>query len=59
MIVDLKKQLQEDANCFLSRNRKASGDANDPSFKIELGKYNCRYIGSFTQSLDFLRSSLK
>jgi predicted nucleic acid-binding protein len=59
IVADLKKQPAQDAKCFLSRDRKAFGDASDPSIKIELGKYNCRYIASFTQGLDFLYSSLK
>ncbi len=59
IIADLKKQPEQEAKCFLSRDRKAFGDASDPSIKIELGKYNCRYIASFTQGLDFLYSSLK
>lgn len=59
IVADLKKLPNEDAKCFLSRDRKAFGPINDSSIKIELGKYNCRYIGSFTQGLDFLRSSSK
>ena len=59
MVADLQKQPEQEAKCFLSRDRKAFGDANDPRVKIELGKHNCRYIASFRQGLDFIHSSLK
>jgi len=35
------------------------GSDTDRSIKVELEKHNCRYIGSFTQALDFIQSSLK
>jgi hypothetical protein len=59
IVADLKTEPEQEAKCFLSRDRKAFGNANDPSIKIELGKYNCRYIASFAQGIDFLHSSLK
>jgi hypothetical protein len=59
MVADLKKQPGEEAKCFLSRDRKAFGSDTDRSIKVELEKHNCCYIGSFTQALDFIQSSLK
>jgi predicted nucleic acid-binding protein len=58
IVADLEKQPKEEEKCFLSRDRKAFGRLDDTSVKVELGKHNCRYIGSFTQGLDFIRSSL-
>jgi len=57
--MDLKNQPIEEPKCFLSRDRKAFGREADHRVKGELEKYNCRYIGSFTQGLDFIRGSLK
>ena len=57
--MDLKNQPIEDVKCFLSRDRKAFGREANHRVKVELGKYNCRYIGSFIQGLDFIRRSLK
>ena len=59
VVADLKEQSQDAIKCFLSRDRKAFGGDDDRGIKIELGKYNCRYIGNFTQGLDFIQSSLK
>ncbi len=59
MVADLKKQPEQERKCFLSRDRKAFGNDDYRSVKAELEKHNCRYIGSFTQALDFIRSSLK
>jgi hypothetical protein len=59
MVADLKKQPEEEAKCFLSHNRKTFSSDTDRSIKVELEKYNCHYISSFTQALDFIRSSLK
>jgi hypothetical protein len=59
VIADLRKQPQDEAKCFLSRDRKAFGSNADLGVKVELEKYNCRYIGNFTQGLDFIQSSLK
>jgi len=58
MVADLKRQPGGEAKCFLSCDRKAFGSDTDRSIKIELEKHNCRYIGSFTQALDFIQSSL-
>ena len=58
VIADLKNQPIEEVKCFLSRDHKAFGRHGDHRVKVELGKYNCRYIGSFTQGLDFIQSSL-
>lgn len=59
VVADLKGQPQDVAKCFLSRDRRAFDNNDDRSIKVELGKHNCRYIGSFTQGLDFIQSSLK
>ncbi|HWS83878.1 MAG TPA: hypothetical protein VN207_06420 [Ktedonobacteraceae bacterium] len=59
VVADLKGQPQDEEKCFLSRDRKAFGRDPDHGVKVELGKYNCRYISSFTQGLDFIWSSLK
>lgn len=59
IVADLKNQPQDDVKCFLSRDRKAFGSNDDRSVKAELGRFNCRYIGNFTQGLDFIHSSLK
>lgn len=59
MLSDLKKQPKQEMKCFLSRDRKAFGNDNYRSIKAELEKYNCRYISSFTQALDFIQNSLK
>jgi hypothetical protein len=58
MIADLKKQSAQKMKCFLSRDHKAFGRENDRSIKDELGKHNCRYIGSFIQGLDFVKSTI-
>ncbi|HWS84808.1 MAG TPA: hypothetical protein VN207_11190 [Ktedonobacteraceae bacterium] len=58
LIADLKKQPTQGIKCFLSRDRKAFGYDDDRSIKDELGKYNCRYIGSFTQGLDFIKKAI-
>lgn len=59
MLADLKNQPKQEIKCFLSRDRKAFGNDDYRSIKVELEKHNCRYISSFTQALDFIRSSLK
>jgi predicted nucleic acid-binding protein len=59
VVADLKKQPIEETKCFLSRDRKAFGRHGDRRVKVELGKYNCRYIDNFTQGLDFIQNSLK
>ncbi len=59
VIADLKNQPIEEGKCFLSRDHKAFGRHGDYKIKTELGKYNCRYIGSFAQGLDFIHSSLR
>ena len=59
IVADLKGQAQDETKCFLSRDRKAFGRNDDRSVKGELEEYNCRYIGNFSQGLDFIRSSLK
>lgn len=59
VVADLKSQPIEETKCFLSRDRKAFGRDVDHRIKAELRKYNCRYIGSFSQGLDFIQRSLK
>jgi predicted nucleic acid-binding protein len=58
MLADLKKQPAQEMKCFLSRDYKAFGSDKDRGIKDELGKYNCRYIGSFTQGLDFIKKAI-
>jgi predicted nucleic acid-binding protein len=59
MLADLKKQPEQETKCFLSRDRKAFGNDDYRSIRAELETYNCRYISSFTQALDFIQDSLK
>ncbi len=58
MVADLKKQPEQKIKCFLSRDRKAFGNDDYRSIKVELEKHNCRYIGSFTQGLSFIQQKL-
>lgn len=59
MIADLKNQPQDEVKCFLSRDHRAFGSDADQRIKTELAKYNCRYIGSFSQGLNFIQRSLQ
>jgi predicted nucleic acid-binding protein len=58
MVADLKKQPEQKIKCFLSRDRKAFGNDDYRSIKVELEKHNCRYIGSFMQGLSFIQQKL-
>jgi len=55
VIADLQQRPPTEIKCFVSRNWR---DFDDPGIKSELASYNCRYIGSFTQSLNFIQRAL-
>ncbi len=60
VIADLRTRSQDEEKCFLSRDRKAFGiEDDDRSIKTELALYNCRYIGSFAQGLDYIQHTLQ
>ncbi|GAC1392442.1 MAG: hypothetical protein NVS4B11_08450 [Ktedonobacteraceae bacterium] len=55
VIADLKSQPLDEDKCFLSRDVAAF---NDASLKAELSIYNCRYIKSFRDGLQFIKSKI-
>jgi predicted nucleic acid-binding protein len=59
LIRDLKERGSPEKKCFLSRDRKAfDTEDDDRPIKAELASYNCRYISSFTQGLDYIQHTL-
>jgi len=56
VIADLRRQTNEIDKCFLNRNIK---DFNDPDIITELRSFNCHYVGSFTQGLNYLQHKLR
>lgn len=59
IMADVQKHPQSNKKCFLSRDRRAFGQDDDRTIKAELDAYNCRYIGSFLQGLDYIQSTLQ
>lgn len=60
VVADLQTRPGDEEKCFLSRDRKAFGrEDDDRSIKTELVSYNCRYIGSFAQGLDYIQHTLQ
>ena len=57
LIADLQERLPEERKSFLSLDRKAFADIS--GMKAELVTYNCRYIGSFQQGLDYIEHILQ
>ena len=57
IVSDLLAHSREEKKCFLSRDRKAFD--NKAKLKAELETYNCRYIGSFRQCLDYIQNTLR
>ena len=56
VIIDVQRKPPSEAKCFISRDREAF--STNPGIKSELQAYNCRYIGSFKQGLDFIQHTL-
>lgn len=60
MVADLRIRSKNEEKCFLSRDRKAfDSEDDDRPIKAELALYNCRYIGSFQQGLDYIWHTLQ
>ncbi len=57
LIADLQARPLEEKKSFLSLDRKAFADVS--GMKAELAPYNCRYIGSFQQGLDYIEHTLQ
>lgn len=53
VVADIHQRPLQETKCFISRDKKAF--SIDPDIKTELGLYNCRYIGSFVESLKFIQ----
>lgn len=56
VITDMQRRASTEAKCFLSRDKEAF--SINPGIRSELAAYNCRYIGSFVQGLDFIQHAL-
>lgn len=56
VIADMQRRASTEGKCFLSRDKEAF--STNPGIKPELAAYNCRYIGSFAQGLDFIQHAL-
>ncbi len=56
IIADLQKRPRQEVKCFLSRDKRAF--FAKPGIRSELTSYNCRYIESFKQGLDFIQHAL-
>lgn len=55
IIADLKAKTTEENKCFLSRDSEAF---NNSSVKSELSLYKCRYIKTFRDGLQFIKSKI-
>lgn len=69
VISDLKKRPQAERKCFLSRDKHAFSESDDPllkkssknkfeagsSINAELKQHNCQYMGSFDNRLNFIQ----
>lgn len=53
VIADLQQRSSEEDKCFLSRDKDAF--STNRRIKSELGSYNCRYIGSFSEGLRYIQ----
>lgn len=59
MIGNLKARSNDEVKSFLRRDRKAFDGEDNRPIKVELATYNCRYIGSFQQGLDYIEHALQ
>lgn len=55
----LRIQPRKEHKCFLSRDMRAFDSQDDSNIKAELAQYNCRYVGSFIQGLNYIQHRLK
>jgi predicted nucleic acid-binding protein len=53
VIADMQRRSIQEIKCFLSRDKEAF--ATNRRIKSELASYNCRYIGSFREGLNFIQ----
>lgn len=56
VMADLETQAFEDNKCFVSKDSDAFGTR---IVKDDLGRYNCRYIATFRDAVNYVRNSIE